>query len=173
MKLWVDTEALNSAGRTVRAKVNEMKVDVNRKVMSRGARALNELRNAELEVLSGQRSGKVYKKPGTYGKPTKGTRKLMGDYGHTLRGGQLYTASAPGEPPARRSGNLRLHWNGEVKGGAASAGGTSITVELESQEYYAGYLEDGTPKMAPRPFADKIKEKAKPGIDRIFSEPYF
>ena len=114
---------------------------------------MNELRNAELEVLSGQRGGKVYRKP------------------HTKRA--TYTASAPGEPPARRTGNLRLHWNGEVKGGAASAGGTSITVELESQEHYAGYLENGTSKMAPRPFVDKIKEKAAPEIKRIFSEPYF
>lgn len=173
MRLWVDTEALNSAGRVVRAKVNEMKIDVNRKVLSRGTRALNELRNAELEVLRGPRGGKVYKKPGTYGKPNKRTRKLMGDYGHKLRDGQLYTASAPGEPPAKRNGDLRLHWNGEVKGGVASGGGTSITVELESQEHYAGYLEDGTSKMEPRPFAKKIKEKAAPGIDRIFSEPYF
>lgn len=173
MKLWVDTGALNSAGRVVRAKVKEMTADVNRKVLSRGTRAVNELRNAELEVLDGQRSGKVYKKPGTYGKPNKRTRKLMGDYGHKLRDGQLYTASAPGEPPARRNGDLRMHWNGEVKGGAASAGGTSITVELESQEHYAGYLENGTSKMAPRPFVDKIKEKAAPEIKRIFSEPYF
>lgn len=78
-----------------------------------------------------------------------------------------YQASAPGEPPARRTGNLRLHWTGNVKGG-----GGNITLELESAEFYAGYLENGTRKMARRPFKDRITQKALPPIKAIFNEPY-
>ena len=75
--------------------------------------------------------------------------------------------------PARRTGNLRMHWNGQVKSeGSTAGGGVQIIAELESQEKYAGYLENGTKKMAARPFADKIKEKATPEIEKIYKEPY-
>ncbi len=151
MKLWVDTEAVNSAGRQVRAKVSEMTADINRKALSRGTRAVNALRSAELEVLKGERSGDVYRK-----------------YPYKSK----YKASAPGEPPATRSGNLRLHWNGSVESSGASGGGMQVTAVLESGERYAGYLENGTSKMAPRPFVDKIKQKAAPEIAKIYSEPY-
>lgn len=171
MKLWVDGNA-GSAGNAIRATVKEQVMDINRKVVSRGVRAVNAIRNAELEVLKGQRSGRVYKKPGTSGRASKATRELQGDYGHKLRGGQLYRASAPGEPPARRTGNLRMHWNGRVKSGGTSNGGTRITAELESQEQYAAMLENGTQRMASRPFAEKIKEKAMPEIQKIYSRPY-
>lgn len=147
MKLWSESD-----GRVVRAKVSDMVEGVNQKVVSRGVRAVNALRNAELEVLKGQRSGKVYRKP------------------YTKRA--TYRASAPGEPPARRTGNLRLHWNGQVKRKRSSGKGVSIAAELESQEPYAGILENGSSKMAPRPFVDKIIEKAKPEIQRIYREPY-
>ena len=150
MKLWVDGKA-GSAGSAIRATVKEQVTNINRKVVSRGVRAVNAIRNAELEVLKGQRSGRVYRKP--YTKAT-------------------YTASAPGEPPARRTGNLRMHWNGQVKSENASSGGVAIVAELESQESYAGYLENGTSKMAARPFVEKIKEEATPEIQKIYSEPY-
>lgn len=150
MKLWVDGKA-GSAGSAIRATVKDQVTNINRKVVSRGVRAVNAIRNAELEVLKGQRSGKVYRKP--YSKAT-------------------YTASAPGEPPARRTGNLRMHWNGQVKSENSSSGGVAIIAELESQESYAGCLENGTSKMADRPFSDKIKEEAMPEIQRIYSEPY-
>lgn len=151
MKLWIDGKA-GSAGSAVRAAVKEQVTDINRKVVSRGVRAVNAIRNAELEVLKGQRSGRVYRKP------------------YTKRA--TYTASAPGEPPARRTGNLRLHWNGQVKSENISSGGVAVVAELESQESYAGYLENGTSKMAARPFVEKIKEKATPEIRKIYSEPY-
>lgn len=150
MKLWVDGKAGN-AGSAIRANVKDHVTNINRKVVSRGVRAVNAIRNAELEVLKGQRSGKVYRKP--YSKAT-------------------YTASAPGEPPARRTGNLRMHWNGQVKSENSSGGGVAIIAELESQEPYASYLENGTSKMAARPFTEKIKEEAEPEIKRIYSEPY-
>lgn len=171
MKLWVDGKA-GKAGNAIRATVKDQVASINRKVISRGVRAVNALRTAELEVLKGQRSGRVYRKPGTYGKASKATKKLLGEYGHRLRGGQLYRASAPGEPPARRTGNLRLHWNGQVKKSASSGSGVEIIAELESNEEYAVSLENGTSKMAPRPFAEKIKEEAAPEIQKIYSEPY-
>lgn len=152
MKLWVDTEKLGSAGRAVRATIQGQVEEINRQVLSRGIRAVNALRSAELEVLKGQRSGEVYRKPFT----KKAT----------------YTASAPGEPPARRTGNLRLHWNGQVKKGAVSGNGIEVIAELESQEEYSSMLENGTEKMEPRPFAERIKEKAMPEIEKIYGEPF-
>lgn len=149
MKLWVDGKA-GSAGASIKATVKDQVTDINRKVVSRGVRAVNAVRNAELEVLKGQRSGRKYRKP--YSRAT-------------------YTASAPGEAPARRTGNLRMHWNGQVKSENSSKGGVAIVAELESQEEYADYLENGK-GMAARPFVDRIKEKAKPEIERIYKEPY-
>lgn len=123
---------------------------VNLEAASRGMRAVNAIRNAELEVLSGKRSGRVYRKP------------------HTK---SHYTASAPGEPPARRTGNLRLNWNGTVESSSTSSG-LRVTAVLESQERYSTYLENGTRRMAPRPFKQPISEKAMPEIERIYHEKY-
>jgi hypothetical protein len=150
MKLWVDGQA-GSPGSAIRAKVKDQVANVNKQVLSRGTRAVNALRNAELEVLKGQRSGRVYRKY-----PYKST----------------YTASAPGEPPARRTGNLRMHWNGQVRTEGGAGGGTTVIAELESQESYASYLENGTSKMAARPFHFRIVEKATPEIENIYKEPY-
>lgn len=123
---------------------------VNREAASRGMRAVNAIRNAELEVLRGKRSGRVYRTP------------------HTK---SHYTASAPGEPPARRTGNLRLNWNGTVES-SSTGSGLRVTAVLESQERYSTYLENGTRRMAPRPFKQPISEKAMPEIERIYHEKY-
>lgn len=123
---------------------------VNREAASRGTRAVNAIRNAELEALRGKRSGRVYRKP------------------HTK---SHYTASAPGEPPARRTGNLRLNWNGTVES-SSTGSGLRVTAVLESQERYSTYLENGTRRMAPRPFKQPISEKAMPEIERIYHEKY-
>lgn len=139
-----------SYGSSLKIAVDKVVESVGKQAVSRGTRAVNAIRNAELDVLKGQRSGRVYRKP--HSKAT-------------------YTASAPGEPPARRSGALRLNWHGEVKGGSA-AGGTQIIAALESEQRYAGYLENGTSRMAPRPYKDRITEKALPEILSIYSEPY-
>lgn len=150
-QMWSAGPNAESIGRAIRFKVDDVKADINRQVVSRAARSVNVIRNAELEVLSGQRSGRVYTKY-----PFK----------------SKYTASAPGEPPARRTGALRLHWNGNVKTDQAGSGGVKVTAELESQEKYSTYLENGTSKMAPRPFVEKITEKAKPEIEKIYREAY-
>lgn len=172
MSLFTDVQP-GRTGAAIQEKIERKVEDISRQAVSRGTQAVNALRNAELEVLKGQRSGRVYKKPGTYGKrASKTTMNLMDDYGHKLRGGQLYRASAPGEPPARRTGNLRLHWNGKVIKERTSGGGLNITAELVSQEPYAGILEHGSRRMAPRPFVERIRQKAMPKIKKIYSRPY-
>lgn len=143
------TAPKKAAGR-LKIAVDDTVKKVNREAASRGMRAVNAIRNAELEVLRGKRSGRVYRKP------------------HTK---SHYTASAPGEPPARRTGNLRLNWNGTVES-SSTGSGLRVTAVLESQERYSTYLENGTRRMAPRPFKQPISEKAMPEIERIYHEKY-
>lgn len=120
---------------------------VNAQLPARAAAAANELRTAALEVLRGQRSGKSY------------------TIAHTKR---KYRASAPGEPPAARTGTLRRSWR------PVQYGDTGKNPAIESDVPYAHYMEEGTPggKIAPRPFVQKIIEKAKPGIEAIYSDLY-
>ncbi len=79
--------------------------------------------------------------------------------------------SSPGNPPGVRSGNLRRNWNMYSSGG----GGNGI-FGIQSGMHYSGYLEhgtskeDGTSKMAARPYVEKVKETALPEILEIFSE---
>lgn len=148
MKLWVEGEN-GGPGKAVRAAVKEQVNFINRKAVSRAKLAVQAIRSAELNVLKGQRSGRVYRVPGTK---------------------SSYRASAPGEAPARRTGNLRMHWTGQVLP-VYKPGGVEIIAQLESQEKYAYYLENGK-GMTPRPFVERIKEKAAPEIRKIYSEPY-
>lgn len=143
------TTPKKASGR-LKVAVDDTVKKVNLEAASRGMRAVNAIRNAELEVLRGKRSGRVYRKP------------------HTK---SHYTASAPGEPPARRTGNLRLNWNGTVES-SSTGSGLRVTAVLESQERYSTYLENGTRRMAPRPFKQPISEKAMPEIERIYHEKY-
>lgn len=123
---------------------------IGQEMKSRAARGSRALKNAELQVLRGQRSGKVYK------------RAFKNSY---------YTASAPGEPPAPRSGGKGLQ--GSFRPVASSTGGAlSVKVAIETDKHYAGYLEHGTSKMAARPYVEKIKQKAEPEIKSIFGAPY-
>lgn len=125
-------------------------------VKSRGMRASNELRNASLLVLRGQRSGRRYRVPGTK---------------------RHYTASAPCEPPAMRTGTFRASWQPkqEVTGGADSV---SVRSYIESNaktpngHHLGTILENGTSRMAPRPYKEKVQKKALPKIKKIFKEPY-
>ena len=116
---------------------------IGQEMKSRATRGSRALKNAELQVLRGQRGGRSYKKSFK---------------------NSSYTASAPGEPPAVRSGKLRSSFRPV----AGSSGGVAI----ETDTHYAGYLEHGTSKMAARPYVEKIKQKAEPEIKSIFGAPY-
>ena len=136
---------------------DELKDSIKHQMASRGYRASNELRNAALEVLRGQRSGRIYRVPGT-----KAT----------------YQASAPGEPPAVRTGTFRLGWKPQSM---VENGGNRVVSKIrnETTTQGGGYklaeiLEKGTPggQMAPRPHHEKIQQKALPDIVNIYSQPY-
>lgn len=145
---------------------NQLTIVVSRKVdeitsqmKSRGTRACNELVKAKNEVLRGARSGRQYRKPNTRAR---------------------YTASAPGEPPAVRTGQYRRQWNKKTY---AEGSGSSLTVhaEIEStvrtddgKRNLGNLLQDGSDggQLAPRPHKEKIVEKAKPQVLAIYKEPY-
>lgn len=78
--------------------------------------------------------------------------------------------SSPGSPPGVRSGFLRRTWKCGVRNKGASGGGVSIVAFADAKAHYAGYLQDGTKKMAERPFVDPILEDVEPEVDSIFSD---
>lgn len=118
---------------------------VNAELPVRAASAANELRNASLEVLRGQRSGRTYKTPA----------------------GGSYTASAPGESPAVRTGTLRRSWR------PVQYGANHQNPAIESNVPYA-WLDKGSPKgmIKPRPYAQKIIDMAKPKVEAIYAAPF-
>lgn len=135
----------------LKVEMTEMVRSMNRQARSRARRAVNILRNAAIETLAGQRSGKIYKLP--HEKTT-------------------YQASAPGEVPAVRTGNLRRNWRQQVLGYGGTGGNMKLIVRIKSDMPYAGYLETGTSRMEARPYRKKIADAAKPGIAKIYGENY-
>lgn len=146
----------------------------------RAYRGANELRNASLLVLRGQGGGRSYPIPGI--KKKRGVRRESGvkslDEHLTTKKIETqgyYTASAPGSPPAVRTGAFRNSWQP-----SAHVAFDSYISRIESEQrtdngrYNLGeLLENGTSKMAPRPHHEKIQQKALPAIKRIYDEPYF
>ena len=126
---------------------------IEKQAKSRTIRAANVIKKASNAVLSnaGGRSGKIYRKP------------------HTS---STYRASAPGEPPALRTGHLRASWR-PLPISEMAVGGKVYTPGIHTDVPYAPMLEDGTPKMSARPYADKIKQEAWPEVKQIYEQPYF
>lgn len=122
--------------------IRKLNFGIKREMARKGAEATNVLRNVEIEVLS---------KPGS-GKKNKALPNR---------------SSSPGETPAPQSGNLRQDWNDETL-----IEGNRVTSRLKSNAKYAGWLEDGTKKMAKRPFVNPIKKKAEPEVVKIFGSDF-
>lgn len=144
--------------------------NVRRQVKRRTYTAANELRNSALIILRGQRSGRRYKVPGTY-------RRQRDKTDGKMKNGRYYTASAPGEPPAVRTGTFRNSWQVSQTAVRELYGSYFARIESDARtdngKYLLGeILEDGTSKMAPRPYQDKVLEHAEPKIVRIYSQPY-
>lgn len=148
--------------------VNQITDSIQRQMEGRAYKGANELRNAAVIVLRGQRSGRRYKVPGTY-------RLQKDKVTGKKRRGRYYTASAPGEPPAVRTGTFRNSWqpkSRKVYGSYISRIESDAKTD-NGQHTLGEILENGTSRMAPRPHQDRILEKAEPSIVRIYSEPYF
>lgn len=149
---------IENADARIEAACNIIAQRIGIEMRSRGMRAANELRNSSQLVLRGQRSGRRYRVPGT---------------------GAHYTASAPGEPPAVRTGTFRVSWQPKQRVDLRGNNEISVTSYIESRartdngHNLASVLENGTSRMAPRPYKEKIQQEALPNITRIYEEPYF
>lgn len=89
---------------------------IGKEMKSRAVRGSRALKSAETRVLRGQKNGRVYKK----------------SYKKTH-----YTASAPGEVPAVRSGTL---WRSfDPVGNSTGGSPLSVKISIESNLHYAGY----------------------------------
>lgn len=149
------------------ADLHEIAEKIQHQMESRAVRASYELYNSSQLVLRGQRSGRRYKVPGTFRRqkdPTDGK----------MKNGRYYTASAPGEPPAVRTGTFRMSWQPYAR----RVYGTYFSriesdLRVDNGKYNLGeLLENGTRKMEPRPFDEPIIRHAENRINRIYSEPY-
>lgn len=147
----------DAAARVFLADWNRMKESLKDQIASRGYRVSNEMRNAAILTLRGQRHGRVYRVP------------------YTKR---YYTASAPGEAPANRTGIYRLSWHPSTYATELGSGEITVISQVGSDYRVRGghnlgdILENGTSRMAPRPHADAIREKSEKSAMRIYSEPY-
>ena len=131
-----------SAGADLEIAVRQIVQEINAAARSRATRGTNILRNAALEVLGHDGSGRVYKN------------------------GRV--ASAPGQPPAPQSGSLRDNWQ-EQQLVSGNGGGIRIIMKIRSDMYYAKFLDPGTRYIAQRHYIEPIKQKAKPAIASLFA----
>lgn len=112
----------------------------------RMAEAVNVVKTQTLETLTGPRSGRTYRVPGTR---------------------RTYTASAPGEPPA-------IATSGLFKSIETSVGSEGRTVigRVGSDEKHARPLEFGTRNMAARPWLRISFEEALSKVKTILSRKW-
>lgn len=152
------------------SEIKYIKEDIEDRIFEHMMRAGNlasmELKNASMLVLRGQRHGRRYNVPGsgrvTYRKRDKTARVSY----------RQYTASAPGEPPAVRTGAFRLGWMPETKiegGGKRIISRIRNTQKVDNGRLLGDILEEGTGRMAPRPYKEKVLSKALPKIRRHYT----
>lgn len=129
------------AGLTYKSNLHIVLEALNGRIERNVERACIYLQNQTKRTLTGQRSGRIYRVAGTK---------------------QRYQASAPGEPPAVRTGMLRNSIKYTVHGVGLSVKGV-VGTGLQ----YGEWLETGTSKMAPRPFLGPTFERERLAIKRI------
>lgn len=144
--------------------MNEIKIDwkvpqvlahLNSEAHSRMVEAVHRVREETNKTLSGERTGRTYVVPGTHKK---------------------YRASAPGEAPAARTGELRqavttevTEERGEPVGYVGLRKGSG---EGHKPEEYGLILEKGNFKIRPRPWLEPSFEKSRKDVQRIFERSW-
>jgi HK97 gp10 family phage protein len=123
------------------SRIPEAKAKIKDEAFQRMVKAVNAVRNETLVTLSGNRSGRIYRVPGTM---------------------KTYTASSPGEPPAVATGQLRQSVRTQVDNSSSMVIGY-----VGSTLIYAPCLEFGTKKMSPRPWLKPSFEKSEPKLKDI------
>jgi hypothetical protein len=121
---------------------------INRNAEQRVFGAANELRNAWINRLSGERHGRTYRVPGT---------------------NRTYVASAPGESPAVQTGDLR---RSVTVNPPVWIDGT-ISSEVGSKLEKAPMLEFGTRNMQARPSLAPARDDALPVITQLIEAVWF
>ena len=134
------------AGVTFRLYTKEITQSIKDTASARMYKAVNEVRNQINVTLSGKRTGRVYKVPGT---------------------NRTYTASAPGQPPAVATGELRQSIFTEVRGV-----GNQVTGRAGTRLPKGIWLDEGTKKMEARPWLERSLERAIPRLREIFEESW-
>ena len=114
------------------------------------------------QILSGSRSGRQYPKPGTRPGELEGTSR---GEGRKPQKTSYYTASAPGEAPAVRLGDLRTSYRPIVERKGFRAVG-KVGTPLK----YGPMLEHGTSRMAPRPHLKPAFERSKTEWEKYFED---
>ena len=134
---------------SIKLKLNttELMKSLDQTAPKRMMEATNEVRNKVLETLSGGRSGRTYLVPGTR---------------------RSYTASAPGQPPATATSELRQSVKSSVEGK-----GRSVIGKVKAEAKHALPLEFGTKNMAARPFMKPSFDKSLDAIRRILTRTWF
>ena len=162
---------LEGAPEAIRAAVADLVTQAGQEVQNRGYSASTQLKNAANHVLRGERHGRRYKVPGTY-------RLQMDKVAGKKRHGRYYTASAPGEPPAVRTGMFRARWSQRTRaedlgGGECNVYGSIVHYQRVNGRLLGEILEEGTRNMAPRPYKQRIIDQALPKVIKIYKKPYF
>lgn len=133
------------------------------------------LRNLQ-QILSGPRSGRWYPLPGNMAYDRMSPKEVRASNYHVkFTGaasrdeiiGAAYQASAPGEPPAQRTGRLRQSFYLTVD---PDPEGDRFLANIRTNVYYADDLELGTEKIDPRPFMGPAIEKSLPTIQKIYED---
>lgn len=165
----VPPERLASA---VRSELDRLVNSIGEQVENRSFRASNELQDAIVYVLRGQRSGRIYNVPNA-GRVKYDRKNHTAKIIH-----KKYQASAPDEAPAARTGIFRRSWRPVAYANNRHGPERTVHATVESGYKVNGklllgeILENGTKRMQPRPFADKTKKMALPKILKIYRESY-
>jgi len=98
----------------------------------------------------------------------EGERILKSDILNRPGTGKIYgshQASAPGEPPAPDTGNLRANTNADP---LLREEGEDLVGRIVANSAYAEALEKGTERMAPRPFLSTLRDDHARDMQQAF-----